>query len=358
MTQTPALRNFFNVLKKGRMMNIVFTAVLLLVLVALILRAVLTAYRPAALQPVEISGPTRSQVNSDTELRFLSWNLGFAGMSAEMDFIADGGRRYRASSSNQVEDNYNSILNQIQVIDAQILFLQELSRDSFLTRGKDVLGGLQQDLANYRSVYTPTVRIRFLPLVGNLDIGKATWSTWDLESGVRRALPTSMDLPTITIQQFNILEARLPVQGVQWEWVLLNIHLSAFDDGDLREEQLQKVIALMEAEYRIGNRVVAGGDWNMLLADTEFPYTTDKKYLFWVHELPAGIVPQGWQWGLDSTVPTCRTLEQSYQIGVNYTCVIDGYLVSPNVEIVRTETVDLKFENSDHNPVVMVARSR
>lgn len=358
MTQKPALRNFFNQLKKGRMMNIVFTAVLLLLLVVLILRTVLTAYRPAALQSVEISGPPRPLLDFDSELKFLSWNVGFAGMSAEMDFIADGGRRYRASSSNQVEDNYNSILNQLQVIDAHILFLQELSRDSFLTRGKDVLGGLQQELINYRSLYTPTVRIRFLPLAGNLDIGKATWSTWDIESGIRRALPTCTDLPTITIQHFNILEARLPVQGVQWEWVLLNIHLSAFDDGDLREEQFKQVVALMEAEYRIGNRVVAGGDWNMLLADTEFPYTTDKEYLFWVRELPAGIVPQGWQWGLDSTVPTCRTLEQSYQIGVNYTCVIDGYLVSPNVEIVRTETVDLKFENSDHNPVVMVARSR
>jgi hypothetical protein len=96
----------------------------------------------------------------------------------------------------------------------------------------------------------------------------------------------------------------------------------------------------------------------MRLAETEFPYSTAEKNLFWVKNLPAGVVPDGWQWGTDPTTPTCRTLDQPYRRGVNYTCVIDGYLVSPNVEIVETETLDLKFAHSDHHPVVMTVRSR
>jgi hypothetical protein len=41
----------------------------------------------------------------------------------------------------------------------------------------------------------------------------------------------------------------------------------------------------------------------------------------------------------------------SYKEGVNFLSVIDGFLVSPNVEIKQVKGYDLKFKNSDHNPV-------
>ena len=33
--------------------------------------------------------------------------------------------------------------------------------------------------------------------------------------------------------------------------------------------------------------------------------------------------------------------------------LVDYYLVSPNVSVVKVEGQNLKFENSDHNPVLM-----
>ena len=33
--------------------------------------------------------------------------------------------------------------------------------------------------------------------------------------------------------------------------------------------------------------------------------------------------------------------------------MIDGYIVSDNVTVNNVETLDLGFENSDHNPIVM-----
>ena len=33
--------------------------------------------------------------------------------------------------------------------------------------------------------------------------------------------------------------------------------------------------------------------------------------------------------------------------------VIDGFFLSPNVRVDSVETVDLGFENSDHNPVLL-----
>ena len=51
-----------------------------------------------------------------------------------------------------------------------------------------------------------------------------------------------------------------------------------------------------------------------------------------------------------SSAPTCRLLDQPY----NENCqlyVIDGFILSPNVELREIKTVDLGFEYSDHNPV-------
>jgi endonuclease/exonuclease/phosphatase family metal-dependent hydrolase len=339
-------------------MTIFLILVIVLGVSLLLIRGALNSFHPASTMDLEISGPTGARVSPEDQITFLSWNIGFAGMSAEMDFIPDGGRHFRASSAEQVALNTRSILERIHTVNAPVLFLQELSRSSFLTRGIDVLDIFQKGLTRYQSAFTPTTNTGLLPIVGRLEIGKATWSTLEMTGGVRLALPTESDFPTVTIQHFNILETRLPVEGADWEWVLFNIHLAAFDDGPLRREQLTRVVALMAEEFAAGNRVVAGGDWNLLLADTEFPYSTDEKNRFWVRELPGEVVPAGWQWGVDPSTPTCRTLEQPYRPGVNYTCIIDGFLVSPNVEILSTETVNLEFANSDHHPVVMAVRSR
>ena len=55
---------------------------------------------------------------------------------------------------------------------------------------------------------------------------------------------------------------------------MFNVHLPAFDDGSLRRRQLVEILGLLQAEYDAGGHVVAGGDWNLRLADTAFPYTT------------------------------------------------------------------------------------
>ena len=104
--------------------------------------------------------------------------------------------------------------------------------------------------------------------------------------------------------------------------------------------------------------MVAGGDWNLRLATTDFPYTTEEKKKAWVRDLPADLIPDGWHWAVDSDTPTNRTLDQPYRPGVNYRSVIDGFLVSPNVEVVGVETRDLDFANSDHNPVLTTLRRR
>jgi endonuclease/exonuclease/phosphatase family metal-dependent hydrolase len=45
-----------------------------------------------------------------------------------------------------------------------------------------------------------------------------------------------------------------------------------------------------------------------------------------------------------------------YVKGETFETVIDGFLISPNLEIIKTKTHDLGFKNSDHNPVTVTLK--
>jgi endonuclease/exonuclease/phosphatase family metal-dependent hydrolase len=63
-----------------------------------------------------------------------------------------------------------------------------------------------------------------------------------------------------------------------------------------------------------------------------------------------------WQFLMDETVPSCRSLDQPY-IGADRNSfqyyLIDGFIVSGNLRVEALETQDLDFVASDHNPVLL-----
>ena len=63
------------------------------------------------------------------------------------------------------------------------------------------------------------------------------------------------------------------------------------------------------------------------------------------------LLQKGWQIAVDSSVPTIRLLNKPYDGKSNTLYVIDGFLLSPNIELTSVETLKLDFEFSDHNPV-------
>jgi hypothetical protein len=51
-------------------------------------------------------------------------------------------------------------------------------------------------------------------------------------------------------------------------------------------------------------------------------------------------------------VPSCRNADGPYHEG-QYVLTIDGFLVSPNVDVTEANVVDTGFAYTDHNPVQM-----
>ena len=104
--------------------------------------------------------------------------------------------------------------------------------------------------------------------------------------------------------------------------------------------------------------MILAGDWNFQIAETNFPHTTEDRFLFWLFPFPQDALPEGWRIAADATVPSVRTNHQPYVPGENYVTTIDGFIVSPNVEVESVAGIDLGFAHSDHQPVRLRARAR
>lgn len=287
-----------------------------------------------------------------------TWNLGYAGMGEESDFILDLGQQSRPLSAELVRKNAAGIAQQLPRLEADVVLLQEVARPSFSTYGFDLLAAVRSALPNHGVAFGADVDTRFVPQPFSIQIGNASLSRVAVAAAERRALPLEPEF------QYGLFRKgyRMHILRLAGEvpWVFVNIHLSAFDDSSdaVRERQLQSVMDFAVAEYEAGRHVVVGGDWNMRLAPTDFAHTTAEKYLFWVRDLPANAVPAGWSWGVDRRAPTVRTANQPYVRGENYRLIIDGFLVSPNVALEKVTTIDLDFETTDHNPVIAHVRAR
>ncbi|MNJ39165.1 hypothetical protein D3C77_340300 [compost metagenome] len=186
-----------------------------------------------------------------------------------------------------------------------------------------------------------------------MNSGLLTLSAFDSTNARRFSLPGKESWPR---QQLDLdrafTENRFPVNNGK-ELVLVNLHLSAFDEGGrIRQQQLDYLAAYIEKEQDKGSYIILGGDWNHSLPGTApEAFATTQTWPDWLQKFPDSFKPDGFHWAVDSNVPTVRTLDIPFTDGVNFRAVIDGFLVSPNIEVLSVQGHELNYEHSDHNPV-------
>ncbi|MGB3625835.1 MAG: endonuclease/exonuclease/phosphatase family protein [Henriciella sp.] len=301
---------------------------------------------PADLVEADPLGPA-----SEDRLNVMIWNVGYAGLGADSDFKADGGKMLQPPSKAAVERNLEGIQDVLRQQDADVILFQELARGGFLNRGVDVVEGLRDALPGYSSHFTSGIKTRLVP--GSMGLRHGMGVFWRVEADAPEIVRLTEEPEPI----LGFIRRRYHVQVLELEhegqpWTLIDVHLSAFDEGaNTRMQQLREVIALAQAHYDKGRAVAVGGDWNMRLTETDFANTSDESALFWIHDFPKQELPEGWQLAFDPETPTVRTNERPYELGQNYRTIIDGLLVSPNVEVRSAEGLDLNFQITDHQPV-------
>ena len=295
------------------------------------------------------SAPALAEGPAEEPFCLMSWNLGFGGLGRGAEFCPDGGHRLIPSPKSEVRANLEGIASVLSLWRADAYLFQEAALPSAVNHGQDLLAALTRSLPSCWRSYSPAVQLRF----PGVDIGQATFSRLQPQAVERVELPAE-ERGSPVRQRQHLLVSRFALPGRGRQLVLANVHLSAFDrEARTRLRQLSAVAGFMEAEEARGNYVVLGGDWNLVLADTRFAYTTKERFLSWLHPLPEGFPPPGWRKLVDPRTPTVRTLERPYAAGANFTTIIDGFFLSPGVTPLSVQTIDLGFRFSDHQPVLL-----
>ncbi len=286
-------------------------------------------------------------------LSLLTWNIGYASLGKEADLIIDQGKSLRALSTDQIATAASGIAQHLANQPADVLCLQENANAGFLTRNVPVRDVIATGLSDRISFYWTDMKAVLVPRFLRFDHGMSVHARVKVDTCSAFTLPQDNTRYFGLVKKFyGGLISRIPTTKRGSDWVIFNIHLSAFDpNAQTRLKQLAALLDMAQREYEKGHFVVVAGDWNMRLSPAEFPHQTLVGDLTWTMPFSDAVLPKGWRIAVDSTTPTVRTLNARYVAGENYTTIIDGFVHSPNVAVLDVSTADLGFELSDHHPV-------
>jgi endonuclease/exonuclease/phosphatase family metal-dependent hydrolase len=338
-------------------------ALVILGLAGLFIFLTAAEYRPAGTEILEINKPAAARPGPELPFTVLSWNIGYAALDAGQDFFMDGGEGVRPQSGRQVRENLEGIQQFISSRQDSIVLIQEAdtrSRRSYYIDEAAALAavfpGSSAFAHNFLCSFVP---FPFPAFIGRVSSGLLTLNAFRVDEAARISLPNPFSWPVRTANLKRCLLAeRIPIDfggsGENRELVLVNLHLEAYDDSGGREAQTRALMDFLSREYKKGNYCIAGGDFNQTfpgLDENRFPIKNRDFFVPGV--LSPDLLEARWQFAADSETPSARLLDKPYSGRAEDTqfYIIDGFILSPNVELLSVQTIDLNFRYSDHNPV-------
>ena len=343
-------------MKKAFKIILIILAVIAAAVIAFIAWLSITEYRPESMEEVPISGSSTGKAAIGQELNIVTWNIGYCGLGKDSDFLMDGGKQVQPLNREYVESCLDGIKSFLNGANADLFLLQEVDIDSRRSYGineaEELDMGVSAHALNFSCRFVPYP----LPMIGRVSSGlMTTSSSLELISAERISLPSPFSWPvSMANLKRCLLVTRIPVEGSDKELVIINLHLEAYDDGEGKLAQTEQLMKYIEQEYKKGNYVIAGGDFNQSFPNGLAVYPNTHGELWMPSTLDESLLPEGCSFAYDTDTPTCRLLNQSYNPDDTENTqyyVIDGFILSPNVELAAVETIDLAFEYSDHNPV-------
>lgn len=321
---------------------------------------IVTEFTPSAVSSPEKVGVGSPVPPAGDTLVFLTWNIGYAGLDREMDFFYDGGTRVRPARAASAE-NLRGIRSFLagESRRASFILLQEVDRDSKRSWRNDQFADLAAGLPGWAGRFGTNYDCPFVPVplsgpVGKVLSGVATFSASRPAFSEVRYFRQHVEWPRrLVFLKRCYLVSRYPAKGGR-ELVVFNVHNSAFDSsGLLRRHEMTLLDSAMRAEYEKGNRVIAGGDWNINPPGFHPGTVAGGDRAVSVQPPFDTTFFKGWRFAFDPARPTNREVNRSYRKGETGTTTIDFFVVSPNVDVLHTEVVPCGFRYSDHEPVRM-----
>jgi endonuclease/exonuclease/phosphatase family metal-dependent hydrolase len=339
-----------------RILKIFLTLIILIVLgfTGIIIFALISDYKPEATEEV-YSSDNPDRLADTCEISLLTWNIGYCGLDKEMDFFYDGGTRVFTPGNKCIEnlDAVKGFLKNNDSID--FLLIQEIDKRSKRSYDINQFDTLAKLLSNYHSFFAKNYDVFFVPVplaspMGKVLSGLATFSRFQASSSVRYSFPGEYGFPKqLFMLDRCFLVNRYPLESGK-ELLIINTHNEAFDPGEIRKAQMAYLKEFLLSEYEKGNYIITGGDWNQSPPGFKPEFVINKVNADQMM-MNSDYLPSEWNWVYDNRTPSNRTVIAPYDPSSTTTTVIDLFLLSPNIEDIEVECVNLDFENSDHNPV-------
>lgn len=302
----------------------------------------------------------------------MTYNIGFGAYTPDFSFFMDTGmtkdgvetqgEHGKAVSEQSVRACTDGVVKVAQeLVDgspANFMLFQEVDENSTRSFHVDQRAILEESFMRYEAFFARNFHSGYLiyPLHdphGSVLSGLLTLSSVNA-TAARRSYPVNGSFPTRFTDLdrcFTVL--RVPVGG-GGELVLINSHMSAYDEtGVVRQEQMDLLMGVMAQEYAAGNYVIAGGDWNHALCNSQDLYESDEIMPNWISIMDESELPKGFSVVRAQNlaeVATCRSADMPYERGHTYRVTIDGFIVSDNVKAEATN-MDTGYAYSDHDPV-------
>lgn len=318
----------------------------------------ITEYCPDDVEKLKSDGESIYKLEKGTTLNIVTYNLGYLSLDSSQDFFLDGGEGVMPETEDNTKNNLYGVKRYMKEKNADIYLFQEVdykAKRSYKINQYEELkagfGGTATFATYHKCVFIP---YPILNPVGYVHSGMAILNKYEGKTE-RIALESAYSWPkSMVMFKRCLMVQRVKVENTDKELVVINVHLEAYDDGKTRENQMNVLKELMEKEYKKGNYVIVGGDFNQTFPtvdNSKYPILDDSNYS--AKEISEKYLPKGFAYAVDGNVPTTRLLDKPYSGNYEDTqlYVIDGYIVSDNIKVNSVTTIDNQFKYSDHNPV-------
>lgn len=308
---------------------------------------------------IDEAGDGAKEISTGDDIKVMTWNIGYGSLGDYTDFFMDGGKSVYTSSIKQVKSNMKNIIDEVNSVDPDVAFFQEVDTDSDRSHNENEYKDIKNGTQGYDDTFAYNYRVKFIPYpippIGKVNGGIATISKYKIKDSDRIQLPCPFSWPVRLGNLKRCLSInRIDLKDSDKQLVVINLHLEAYDDGEGKKTQSEMLAKYLQGEREKGNYVIAGGDFNQTFsnADLKLPEIKGKWH---AGRLDTSILDNSWQFIMDDDA-SCRSLDQAYK-GADHKnfqyYLIDGFIVSDNIEVDSIDTEKLDFKNSDHNPVVL-----
>lgn len=302
-------------------------------------------------------------IEINKEYSILTYNIGYGSYPQDYTFFMEGGTESIARSKEDVNTNINGSINLVKKYNPDIVLFQEVDIKGDRSYNINEFEQIKSSFEGYNNLYAINYDSSYLFYPFKQPIGKnkssiALFSKFAINSTIRKSLPISNEFSKFfdldrcyTVSEINVNNGK--------KLYLYNVHLTAYGGSDeIRTEQMKMISNDMNEKIKDGNYIICGGDFNSdVLLDSFKELNPNKEIPEWAKPLLVDLLPADIRvantYENNELIPTSRSLSTTYNKETSEVMVIDGFLVSNDIEVSFLKNIDNQFLYSDHNPVLM-----